>query len=450
MSDRVFDPLSASDAPDLLAFESETEPTEACLVNLLEVKIGPALTVGGQWFLYRDGCWRKTDKAELRPLAQSVIPAKWRTARREHAIMDHLEGRLQKPREALASFHRWDGDAVLLNVSNGILRVTAKEVELLPYDSTHLFTTQIAAEYDSAAEAPLFERAVSEAIEDCEDSDLLMLCVANFLLPDARFESCLVCHGDAGSGKSTIAEGITAALGSDLVRQLGMAQICDPKGYHVPKLQGAAVNIGTELDSLEVSESSNFKAIVSGEAIEARAIYGEPFTMRTTCKLCFLSNHLPRFRHGTDAELRRVRFVRFSKIPEKKDVTLKDRIKAERNGIFGLMVRFLQRLLTLSALPLGSAKSQESHQRFGITNDTVGAFVKRHCILDRTATTAKQELSDAYADFIARHGLPDALGSLFFKHLYDRLPQLKEMRPRIAGGRQHVVAGIKITNGDRM
>ncbi len=25
-----------------------------------------------------------------------------------------------------------------------------------------------------------------------------MLCTANFLLPDARFETCLVCHGDAG------------------------------------------------------------------------------------------------------------------------------------------------------------------------------------------------------------------------------------------------------------
>ena len=98
---------------------------------------------------------------------------------------------------------------------------------------------------------------------------------ANFLLPDARFETCLVCYGDTGTGKSTIAEGIVSALGPDLVRQLGMSQICDPKGYHVPKLQGAAVSIGTELDSLEVAESSNFKAIVSGKPIETRAIYCE-------------------------------------------------------------------------------------------------------------------------------------------------------------------------------
>ena len=44
MSDRIFSPLAALDAPDLQAFQSDTEPTEVCLVNLLEAKIGRALT----------------------------------------------------------------------------------------------------------------------------------------------------------------------------------------------------------------------------------------------------------------------------------------------------------------------------------------------------------------------------------------------------------------------
>jgi P4 family phage/plasmid primase-like protien len=391
-----FDPIAAPDAPDLLAFGGETEPTEFYLVNLLEAKIQPAITVGAQWFLYRDGWWRETDKSGLRPIAQSLIPAKWRTARREHAVIDHLEGRLQKPREALASFHRWDGGAVLLNVANGTLRVTADSVELLPHDSAHLFTTQIATSYDPEAQAPIFGRVVSEAIADCEDSDLLMLCAGNFLLPDSRFETCLVCYGTAGTGKSTIAEGIIATtLGRDIIRQLSMAQIWDPKGYSVPKLRGAAVNIGTELESLELDDSSNFTRIVSGEAIEARQIYGEPFTMRTTCKLWFLSNHLPRFRHSTEAELRRMRFIRFNRIPEEKDVTLKDRIRAERDGIFVPMVHYLQRLMTLREIPLGSAKSQESRERFAIINDPIGAFVKAQCIIDQRATTRKQDLAEA-------------------------------------------------------
>ena len=42
MSDRIFSPLAALDAPDLQAFQSDTEPTEVYLVNLLEAKIGPS------------------------------------------------------------------------------------------------------------------------------------------------------------------------------------------------------------------------------------------------------------------------------------------------------------------------------------------------------------------------------------------------------------------------
>ena len=70
--------------------------------------------------------------------------------------------------------------------------------------------------------------------------------------------------------------------------------------------------------------------------------------------------------------------------------------------------------------------------------------MKAQCVLDRTATTPKEELLEAYADYIAKHGLPEGLGSHFFKNLYDRIPQLKEKRPRTKDGRQHVVAGIKL------
>ena len=64
------------------------------------------------------------------------------------------------------------------------------------------------------------------------------------------------------------------------------------------------------------------------------------------------------------------------------------------------MVHYLQRLLPMREIPLGSAKSQESRERFSVTNDPVGAFVKAQCALDRTATTPKEELSEAYADYI--------------------------------------------------
>src|SRR5262249_53024801 len=147
-----------------------------------------------------------------------------------------------------------------------------------------------------------------------------------------------------------------------------MSQICDPKSYHIPKLKFAAVNLGTELDAVELGDSTTFKAIVSGEPIEARPIYGAPFTMQTSCKLWFLSNTLPRFKHGTEAELRRTRFLRFDFLPPKKDITLKSRLALEPNGVFGWMLAGLVKALNVPQIPFGGCNSHQVHDRFRISN----------------------------------------------------------------------------------
>ena len=52
-----------------------------------------------------------------------------------------------------------------------------------------------------------------------------------------------------------------------------------------------------------------------------------------------------------------MRFIRFDRIPDEKDVALKDKVRAERDGIFGLMVHYLQRLLPMREIPLGVPKA---------------------------------------------------------------------------------------------
>jgi putative DNA primase/helicase len=254
----------------------------------------------------------------------------------------------------------------------------------------------------------------------------------------------LVCYGEASCGKSTVAEPLAAALGGDLVARLAMSQICDPKSYHLHKLQFAAVNLGTELDSIALDESANFKLIVSGEPVETRPIYGEPFTMQTGCKLWFLANGLPRFKNGTEAELRRTRFIRFDKRPAVLDVTLKTRLQAERDGIFIFMLDGLRRLLTVREIPLGGVESQAVHARFKISNDPLGAFVNQHCKLDPAAREIKTEIISAFDGFCETHGLPMEFGDWFFKRLFERFTNLGEIRASIGGERVRCVSGIRL------
>lgn len=424
----------------------DEDATEFEFANALEKLLPPIKTCVREWFACEAGTWRKLDRASLRPKAQSILPVSIRTARREATLLDHLEGRLQVRSDDFRGFHCFD-DArrILINCANGIVRVSADSPPvLLPADPALLFTGAAAASFVPTATAPIFARTLAEALPDPDDRELFALCCGNFLLPDCRFEAALVAYGEAGRGKSTVAEPVASALGMDLVTRLSMSQICDPRSYHIPKLRFAAVNLGTELDVIAIDESANFKVLVSGEPVEARPIYGEPFTMQTTCKLWFLANGLPRFKNGTDAELRRTRFLRFDCPPPKKDVGLKAKLAAERDGVFNFMLAGLRRLLTVPEIPLGGAESRAVHARFKISNDPLGSFVASHCAFDPEGVVSKERLKGEFDSYCETHGLPPEFAGWLCKRLYERWPNLREVHLRRDTARVRAVAGLRL------
>ena len=420
--------------------ESELE-----FARRLAAALPPVKTVGNAWHLYRNGTWQPFNRDTLKPQALAILPEAIRTIRRANTLLEHVEAEHQTNPEAFRGFHLFasNGD-VLLNARNGLVRVAPGSIELLPHSPDHAFTRQTAAPFNPDATAPLFERVLSEVLPDPEDRGLFQLCLGNFLFPDCRFETALCCYGEAGRGKSTVADPVYAALGADLVCRLSMSQVCDPRSYHLPDMRFAAVNLGTELTTADIAESGNFKTLVSGEPIEARSIYGKPFKMQTACKLWFLANSLPRFRHGTEAELRRTRFLRFDYQPPVKDVTLKARLAGEADGVFLFMVRGLQQLLACQEIPLGGAESRAVHDRFRVSNDPVGAFVQFRCDLSREARTPKEDLRAAFTEFAGRHELPTVCGEWFFRALFERFPSLRETQPRVAGERLRCIQGIAL------
>ena len=309
--------------------DSRNDYQEAAAVVLALEQMPPIKTVGRTWYAYEGGVWRTTNHHIFRPIALCVQDEESRSDYRAGQILRHIESSSQVHENTLRSFYMMDGDTVVLNAANGIVRVAPEgKVVLSKHDPGLNFTRQLEAGYDTLARCPTFSRVLKEALPDDDDRALLQHFVGSTLLPSCKYEAALVCYGPGGTGKGTIAEPIASIFGTELVERIGMSNICDPKGYYLPKLKHVALNLGTELDALEVSESGNFKLLVSGEPIDVRPIYGAPFTMSTTAKLWFLSNNMPRFKQGTDAEQRRMRFLRFDKKPAAKVVGLRDKIKA--------------------------------------------------------------------------------------------------------------------------
>jgi P4 family phage/plasmid primase-like protien len=421
---------------------SEKAVADAIITRLKHIK-----TVGPQWYVYQNGLWRETRRDAYRPLVYAVTDESQWKVKMENGALSQVEGRMQCDGRIFrgATLLQDDG-SVAINVKNGILQVTPDEIVLLDHNHEFYFTRALNVEFDAKAICPRYGATFERTLPDGEDQRLKQLSYGNFLWPDARYEVVQIDIGEAGTGKSTLAEPIIALLGSGeegLLTSLSLGQICDHNCYALAKLRYALVNLGTELQSLAIDESENFKKIVSGEPFEARPIYCPPFTMTTFPKLWFLANSIPRFKNGTEAELRRARFTIFNQKPEVPDLGLKAYLREnERAGIFNFMLKGLQELMRGGKMPLGGRASQRLHNRFRISNDTIKAFVDDYCVVGKEESCPKEHIANAYTEYCDNVSLPFKGDNHFFQKLYDRFPQITESRKRIDGNRVQSVVGI--------
>jgi P4 family phage/plasmid primase-like protien len=390
----------------------------------------PILTTGDTWRVFDGNRWERIAGPErFLPLALKLLARfSYDTAARARDLISHIGAASQTTQTWRGAYCFDTGGAVLLNLSNGILRVTRNEMELGPHDWTQGFTLTIPTAWDAQAECPAFTATLSAAMPDHDDRELFRLFAGSILEPSARLEAGLAVFGPSGTGKSTLVnEGIAEAVGgpaAGTVSRVSLRQLCDPKSYSLPGLEFSLVNIITEGDALEVEESGNFKSIISGEPIECREIYGKPRVIVTTAKLLLATNALPRFRNGTDAEARRLRLLNFDQVPAMPDPALKHRIHAEAPGVLRWMANALQDVLGLRDMPRGGASAKRVTDRFALSNDSLGCFIATECTLEPAGWTGREELLAAFNEFADSHGFAADNSTWFFRKLYDRFPHL--------------------------
>jgi putative DNA primase/helicase len=203
------------------------------------------------------------------------------------------------------------------------------------------------------------------------------------------------------------------------------------------------LNLGSELNGKEVEESSNFKKLVSGEWINVRPIYGAPEDMQTWCKLWFLSNNMPRFSWGTDAETRRLRILYFGVKPKEKDPKLKEKLRAESSGILNWMLVGLLWLLKNKRIPNGGGTTAKMLERFDRGNDPVGAFLRERCGFGPDERALKSDVFASFKAWCEEAGLPsERLENLFFKKLANDHADIQTKRLKVGGKRDYYLIGL--------
>lgn len=291
-------------------------------------------------------------------------------------------------------------NVTLINLKNGTYEITPTGHKLRPFDSRDFLTYQLPFDYNPEAQAPLFEKYLNEVQPDKLRQDILAEFLGYVFISTKylKLEKALLLYGTGANGKSVFFEIVCALLGDENVCGYGLDSLTDKEGYHRAKIQNKLVNYSSELNANQAATDKT-KQLISGEKIQARLPYGEPFDIIDYAKLIFNCNELPRNAEQTNAYFRRFLIINFEEtIPdEKQDKQLSKKIiEAELPGVFNWVLLGLNRVLKQKNFTYCPAVN-EARKQYELESDTVNQFVEDRGY--KASTTDYKLIKELYPDY---------------------------------------------------
>ncbi len=235
-------------------------------------------------------------------------------------------------------------NAVLINLQNGTFEITKGKRELRDFKESDFLTYQLPFEYQPHATAPIFKDYLDRVLPDTTLQNILAEYIGYVFVKNLKLEKVLLLYGSGANGKSVFFEIINAILGEQNISNFSLQSLNDPS--YRAKIATKLLNYGSEIKGC--LESNIFKQIASGEKVEAKALYKDPFIMSDYAKLLFNCNELPKDVEHNEAFFRRFIIIPFEvTIPlEERDADLpKKIIEKELSGVFNWIMKGLERIL---------------------------------------------------------------------------------------------------------
>ncbi len=265
------------------------------------------------------------------------------------------------------------------------------------------------------------------------------------LTPSTAFEKCLLCLGPGADGKSTLLKVLRALVGPKNCAAVNIEDLDDQ--FQRSSLYGKLLNISTEVGS-KAMESKIFKAIVSGDTIQAAFKHENSFEFEPTCKMAFAANRFPRVLDNSDGFFRKILPIQFKKqFLTGGDKGLLDTLKGELSGIFHWSLIGRKRLWENKEFT-HSDETDRVMLDYRRSNNPVLCFVEDECEIgdasDTTYEVSKKEIYESYQDYCKEKGYQKFSEENFFRELKAAKNNIEQYRPTINGRRERFLKGIRI------
>lgn len=292
-------------------------------------------------------------------------------------------------------------DTVLINLLNGTFEINANGTNLKPFERSDFITYQLPFEYNPQAKATLFEAYLNKVLPDAERQRILAEYLGFVFIKHGskvlKEEKALILYGTGANGKSVFFEIVNALLGAENVSSFSLQSLTNDNGYFRAKLANKLVNYASEINGN--LEASIFKQLVSGEPVEARLPYGQPFILKQYAKMIFNCNELPKDVEHTNAYFRRFLIIPFDiTIPTaEQDKNLHTKIiETELSGVFNWVLNGLNRLLEQKCFSDCEA-SQKAVEQYKAESNSVQMFLNDNDY--QNSATNYKLIKDLYPEY---------------------------------------------------
>ena len=289
-----------------------------------------------------------------------------------------------------------------MNLKNGMFDVATRM--LTPHSPDILSTIRINVNYDPTAKCEKWIKTVSEIMEgDQGKINTLQEFFGLGLTKEVKHEKALLMVGEGANGKSTLLNIYGNLIGEENRSAVPLEMFGNR--HYIVNLYNKLVNISIESNAKSEVYDSTFKAVISGDEVEADQKYIPGIKFRPYCKLIFALNNMPRVNDKTMAFYRRLLILKFNKEFQgaNNNKELKYELIKELDGVFLWCLEGLKRLTENNGF-IDTDEMIENIEEYRLDNNNVLVFVKEECALMPGESTTKWDLYEAFKDWCARSG----------------------------------------------
>ncbi len=257
---------------------------------------------------------------------------------------------------------------------------------------------------------PLWNKFLEDILVDAKGNfdpklyNLVQEMFGFYLLNELDPHAVFFLYGKGANGKSILIKILTKLIGEDFTSSMSIETLTTSK-FSLVHLIGKKLNVCNEEESKYI-KSDKFKALVSGDLMDAEYKFGEKISFYPTAKYLFATNQIPTFNGLNHGLRRRIKILPFLRVlsDEEQDNAIFSKLETELDGILGWARVGAKRLRANNYVFSECTASAKMMTEFENEMSSAVMFVRDQYVEDVNSFITNKELYSAYGLWCENNG----------------------------------------------